>query len=122
MVNPTAELKPVGQVTVYHSSNGSYYHRFDVCKGMSGSSPYTLQECIDGNYKRCRNCNAPDPELVGEMCLWVDENEACHTTDECGLFSGDYTFILRDEALAEGMSGCIECGADEYLVPNTVIG
>lgn len=122
VVTPAASLKPVGEATVYHSSNGSYYHRFNVCKGMSGSSPYTLQECVDGNYKRCRNCDAPLPELIDETCLWVDENEACHTTDECSLFSGNYTLIPRDEALENGLSGCIECSADEYLQPNTVIG
>lgn len=120
-VTPSVTLKPAGEATVYHSSNGSYYHRFEVCKGMSGSSTYTLAECVDGNYKRCRTCDAPLPELVGEMCLWIDENQACHTSDSCSLFSGRYTLMLRDEALEKGMSGCIECGADEYLQPNTTI-
>lgn len=118
---PGTDLKPVGEVTVYHSSNGSYYHRFEVCKGMSGSNPYTLQDSVDDNFKRCRTCNAPDPELIDAHCLWVDKNGACHTSDECSLFSGDYDFILRDDALAQGMTGCIECGADEYLQPNTII-
>lgn len=120
-VTPSVTLKPAGEATVYHSSNGSYYHRFEVCKGMSGSGAYTLAECVNGNYKRCRTCDAPLPELINEMCLWVDENQACHTSDSCSLFSGHYTLMLRDEALEKGMSGCIECGADEYLQPNTTI-
>ena len=118
---PGVDLKPVGEVTVYHSTNGSYYHRFETCKGMSGSNPYTLEDCIEDRFKRCSKCDAPDPELLGEPCLWMDENGACHTSDECALFSGNYSFILRDEALAQGMTGCIECGADEYLQPNTLI-
>jgi len=120
-VVPSVDLKPVGEVTVYHSSNGSYYHRFNVCKGMSGSSPFTLQSSVDDGFKRCRTCNAPEAEMIGQHCLWVDKNEVAHTSDDCDLFSGDYTFVLRDEALEAGLTGCIECGADEYLQPNTVI-
>ena len=36
-----------------------------------------------------------------------------------GEFKGSFTLILRDDALEQGKAGCPECGADEYLVPNT---
>ena len=32
-----------------------------------------------------------------------------------------WTLILRDEALEQGKTGCPVCGADEYLIPNTVL-
>lgn len=120
VVRPDVTLKPAGEATVYHSSNGSYYHKVEICKGMSGSDPYTLAECVDG-YKRCKTCDAPLPELVDQACLWMDEDKLCHTSDECAQFKGSYTLILRDDALTEGLSGCPDCGADEYLVPNTIL-
>ena len=120
-VSPAVPLKAAGDATVYHSSNGKFYHRFNVCKGMTGSNPYKLSE-ITSKYRRCTRCNPPDIALVGETCLWEDENGLCHTADTCEKFSGDYTLILRDEALAQGKEGCPDCGADEYLIPNTVLG
>lgn len=117
-VSPAATLKPAGDATVYHSSNGKFYHRFSVCKGMTGSSAYKLSE-ITSSYKRCKTCDAPDTALVGKTCLWMDEDGLCHTSDECEKFNGNYTLIERNDALTQGKSGCPDCGADEYLVPNT---
>ena len=119
-VTPATTLKPVGEATVYHSSNGKFYHRFKVCKGMSGSKAFKLSE-ITSKYKRCKTCDAPATDMVGKTCLWMDEKGLCHTSDECDRFEGNYSFILRDDALEQGKTGCPDCGADEYLVPNTVL-
>ena len=64
---------------------------------------------------------APLAEYAIEHCLWQDEDGLCHTSDECAKFKGDYTLIERDQALEAGKTGCPDCGADEYLVPNTVL-
>ena len=117
-VSPATTLKPAGDAKVYHSSNGKFYHRRSVCQGMTGSKAYKLSE-ITSKYKRCKTCDAPDTALVGKACLWMDEDGLCHTSDECAKFKGAYTLIERDKALEEGKSGCPDCGADEYLVPNT---
>ena len=58
---------------------------------------------------------------MDEHCLWLDENGLCHTSDECAEFSGSWTLIPRDEALEAGHTGCTACGADEYLVPGTIV-
>jgi len=121
VVTPTVTLKPVGQVVVYHSSNGKFYHRREVCKGMTGSKPYLLSE-ITSKYRRCTTCDAPDTAMVGKTCLWLDEDGLCHTSDSCASFKGDYQFILRDDALEQGLKGCPDCGGNEYLVPNTTLG
>lgn len=121
VVTPSRTLKPAGEALVYHSSNGKWYHTEPDCSGMGGAKLYPLSECVD-DYKRCRKCDAPLPELVDEHCLWMDENGQCHTTDECpGFAEGKYTLVPRDEALAAGYDGCAMCGADEYLVENTII-
>ncbi len=123
-VTPGRALKPAGEITVYHTSNGSWYHTADTCKGMSGGKPYTLSECVTGAkvYKRCRTCNAPLPEYVDQPCLWMDAESLCHTTDECiAAAEGAWSLILRDEALEAGHTGCTVCYANEYLLPNTVV-
>lgn len=119
-VVPTVTLKPAGEAVVYHSSNGRFYHAQEVCSNMTGSNPYTLAECVQG-YKRCNACNAPDAQLVDQPCLWEDENKLCHVSDECSAFSGRFTLILRDDALADELLGCTVCKADEYLLPNSII-
>ena len=120
-VVPSTTLKPAGEAMVYHSSNGSYYHRHSVCQSMTGSDSYTFRECVEDGYKWCRRCGAPKPELLDEHCLWLDEANIAHTSDECASFDGEWTLISRDEALAEGYVGCPDCGADEYLVPNSIV-
>ena len=119
-VSPAATLKPAGEATVYHSTNGKFYHKVPVCKGMTGSNAYKLSE-ITSSYKRCKTCDAPDTALVGKTCLWMDEDGLCHTSDECAKFNGVYTLIERDDALAQALTGCPDCGADEYLVANTTL-
>ena len=120
IVTPATPLKAAGEATVYHTSNGKWYHMHTTCKNMTNAKPYTLAECV-GNYKRCNTCAAPLPELVGEHCLWRDKTGLCHTSDECAAFTGDYTLVLRDDALANGFTACTACGADEYLIPDSII-
>ena len=119
-VVPSVTLKPAAQATVYHSTNGQWYHSFNRCSGMTGGGAYTLEECA-ATLKRCRACGAADPALIGQPCLWMDEFKKCHTSDECSAFEGKYTLILRDEALAQGLVGCDKCGGSEYLLANTTI-
>ena len=120
IVTPATPLKAAGEATVYHTSNGKWYHMHTTCKNMTNAKPYTLAECA-GSYKRCNTCAAPLPELVGKHCLWRDETGLCHTSDECAAFTGDYTLVLRDDALANGFAACTDCGADEYLIPDSII-
>ena len=51
----------------------------------------------------------------------MDDQHICHTSDECASFSGGWTLVPRDEALEAGYAGCPDCGADEYLQPNTIV-
>lgn len=120
VVLPNVLLKPAGEATVYHSIEGTLYHSFNRCGSMLGGGAYTLAECA-GTHKACRACSAPAAELIGKACLWQDAQDLCHTSDLCSAFSGKYRLVLRDDALAAGFSGCTECHADEYLVPNTLI-
>lgn len=119
-ITPEIALKPAAQATVYHSSNGKWYHTFTRCQNMTGGKAYALEDCVDG-FKTCTKCGAPSPDFIGKPCLWQDESKLCHTTDECADFKGQYTLILRDDALAQEMSGCTLCGADQYLIKGTSV-
>ena len=120
-VTPERALKPAAEAMLYHSSNGGWYHTIPDCSGMGGAKLYPLAECVEDGFKRCRKCNAPLPELLEEHCLWMDEQGICHTSDECLSFEGQWTLIARDEALEARYIGCKVCGADEYLIPNTIV-
>lgn len=120
VVHPATALKDAGEIIVYHSSNGKFYHKAQTCKNMNGSDPYPLKTVV-GKFRYCNTCNPPSTDLIGLPVLWMDADGLCHTSDECAQFSGAITLIERDEALAQGKTGCTACGADEYLVPNTVL-
>lgn len=119
-VSPKVALKPAGEATVYHSTNGKWYHTFNRCSGMTGGGAYTLAECAQ-THKQCRACGAPDAAYIDQNCLWADENGLCHTSDGCEAFQGKYSLVPRDEALNQGAKGCAACGADEYLIPGTEV-
>ena len=121
LVTPTATLKPIDDITVYYYDVSVGYHVAADCVGMSGAPAGTLGEAVAAGKHACGNCNPPDAELIGLPVLWLDENKVCHTSDECAAFSGKYSLIARDDALAQALTGCPDCGATEYLVPGTAL-
>ena len=48
IVTPATPLKAAGEATVYHTSQGKFYHMHSSCKNMTNAKPYTLAECVDG--------------------------------------------------------------------------
>ena len=120
IVVPTRALKPAGEALVYHTTNGGWYHTIPNCSKMSRADLYPLSEAAS-HLKNCRTCAAPLPQYVDMYCLWMDEDDQCHTTDECPSFNGKYKLIPRDEALEAGHTGCEMCYANEYLQPHTVM-
>ena len=120
-VSPAVPLKSAGDVTVYYYDSSKGYHVRPDCKGMSDAPAHTLREAADAGKKACGYCNPPATGLLKQAVLWQDENGLCHTSDACAAFAGAYRLVTRDDALAQGLSGCPDCGAAEYLVPGTVL-
>ena len=113
---PSVTLKPVSQATVYHTSNGSWYHMAETCTNMSSAVAYTLQSSVDAGLKNCRTCGAPAASmLTAENVVWVDAQNCFHTSDECEFFSGKYTLMTLDDAVQAGKTACMDCGANEYV-------
>ena len=97
---PAPTVKPAGEATVYHSSNGRFYHMASTCKGMSSAEAYTLAESVNAGFKACGTCDAPDEQFVTENIpnIWVDENDVCHTSDECEGFAGQWRLMALADA------------------------
>lgn len=121
IVNPATALKPVGDIIVYFYDSGVGYHVKPDCVNMSGAPAGTLAEAVAAGKHACGNCNPPDASLIGLPMLWLDESKVCHTSDECAAFNGQYSLIARDDALAQGLTACPDCGAADYLVPGTLL-
>ena len=121
VVTPRETLKPAADAIVYHTTNGRFYHMREQCTNMTGAKPYTLQECVEGGFKKCNTCSAPDPAALEQLSLWLDEDDVCHVSDECEYFVGLYSLVNRDDALNDALVGCTHCGAVDYLIPFSTI-
>lgn len=115
IVLPSA--KPIGEATVYHTSNGRFYHMAEVCRNMTGAKPYTLAESIADGLGKCNTCGSPDPELLeAELAVWVGEDHVFHITDECEGLTEKWSAKTFEQALFEdGDTGCALCGANLYV-------
>ncbi len=121
VVDPAIALKPAGELTVYYYESSKGYHASPNCVGMSNAPAGTLGEAVALGKHPCGNCNPPAAELVGVAALWLDDNGVCHTSDKCASFNGKVTLVTREDALAQGLTACPDCGAADYLVPGTVL-
>ena len=121
VVSPTVALKPVSEIKVYYYNSSKGYHIGPNCSGMENAPAHSLAEAAASGKKACKHCNPPSAGLLGQAVLWQDADAVCHTSDDCASFSGSYTLILRDDALAKGLAACPDCGAADYLIPGTVL-
>ena len=120
-VSPAVALKPVSEIKVYYYNSSKGYHIGPNCSGMENAPAHSLAEAAASGKKACKHCNPPSAGLLGQAVLWQDADGVCHTSDDCASFSGSYTLILRDDALAKGLAACPDCGATDYLIPGTVL-
>ena len=120
-VHPTTALKPAGEARVYFYDSSKGYHMSPDCSGMKNAPAHTLEEAVNGHKNACSRCKPPAASLLGLPVLWLDEKGLVHTSDECAAFVGRYRLVLRDDALAQGLEPCPDCGAAEYLIPGTVL-
>jgi len=119
--SPAVALKPVSEIQVYYYSSSKGYHIGPNCTGMQNAPAHSLAEAATSGKNACKHCNPPSTGLLGQAVLWQDADGVCHTSDTCASFSGSYTLILRDDALAQGLTACPNCGAADYLIPDTVL-
>ncbi|MDO4356721.1 MAG: hypothetical protein Q4E13_09450, partial [Clostridia bacterium] len=116
-LEPLASVKPATEATVYHTTNGRFYHIAETCVNMAGATADTLGNAVVEGYEPCPNCAVPDSSLLAseETLLWADENGMYHTTDECGQFTGHYTLKTLAQCYEEGLTPCEACKGTDYL-------
>ncbi len=117
---PAPTVKPAGQATVYHSSNGKCYHMAANCIGMTGAPAYTLEDSISAGFRSCGNCGSPAADILSEeeTVVWLDESNIYHTSDECPNFSGVWSLVTITDACAADAAACSACGASSYAPEN----
>lgn len=109
-------FKKLGDMMVWHTTNGRFYHLDEHCPGMSGAKQFTLASSVADGFKPCTRCKPPAPELLEEdFVVWSGTDHLFHITDECEALTGEWTAMTFDEALLEeGYTGCDVCGANLY--------
>ncbi len=112
----TFTVKSAGEATVYYNDGSKYYHRSEQCGSMRTSTAHRFEETRDKKYRQCSGCAAPAKNLLGETEIaWVDAANVAHLSDECSAFEGDWTLMTAAQAIEDGCTGCIVCGANRYL-------
>ena len=119
---PRPTIKPIGEVKVYYSNNGTYYHASKDCGSMHDAPEHTLQEAMDAGKLPCpfRNCEGkvyPLSVLEDKDDVWIRDN-VFHITDDCAALTGPATLMPLAEVLADGsITACPECDATLYAKP-----
>ena len=110
------EVKKLGDMLVWHTEGGRFYHLDEHCPGMSGATQYTLSSSVEAGFKPCTRCKPPQPDLLEEdFVVWCGTDNNFHITDECSALTDTWTVMTFEEAmLEEGYGGCPVCGADLY--------
>jgi hypothetical protein len=113
---PLPSVEPLGEMLVWHTSNGKYYHLDEHCPGMSGAKQFTLQSSVADGFKTCPKCKPPAAELLQEkFVVWCGADHVFHITSQCPALTGKPTFMTFEEAmLEEGYTGCPTCGANLF--------
>jgi len=111
------KIKPMGETTVWFTSDGRWYHKDASCGTMRGAKRHTLNEAIRQKKTRCPYCEPPPPEAASVLNgVWVDDtSRVFHITDECELLGSNWTAKPAADAAANGYTPCEECGAYHYI-------
>lgn len=109
-------FKKLGNMMVWHTARGRFYHLDENCPGMSGAKQHTLSSSVEDGFKPCTRCKPPVPELLEEdFVVWCGTDHLFHITDECEALTGKWTAMAFEAALLEeGYTGCDVCGASLY--------
>jgi hypothetical protein len=118
-VNPELlpKIKPMGEMAVWFTNDGKWYHENESCGTMRGAKRYALNEAIRQKKTRCPYCEPPPPEIASVVNgVWVDDvSRVFHIKDDCDLLGLKWTAEPVADAAAEGCAPCEECGAYHYL-------
>ena len=95
-----------GNVYVYGTANGTYYHTNSSCSGMQGANRYTLRSMISAGRPACPECCAG-----AETVVYATKNGTYyHSYSSCSGMDDAQAGTLA-QALAVGKKKCPKCWA-----------
>lgn len=115
--NAVLELQAVSEITVWHTSNGKWYHKGETCGSMSNASAHTLKSAVLNGKTACPYCHPVAEEWANETAatVYVSGDSQWHVSPACRANTGDWTPMLMSDALTDGsLTACKTCGADRY--------
>jgi len=111
------QAKKAGDVLVWHTSNGKWYHKASVCGSMSNASQYTLSSAVSKGKTACPYCNPIDESwaAIEDEAAFVSAKNVWHLDESCRSNTGDYTVMTLTAARADSsLAACTACGANRY--------
>ncbi len=109
-------MRSVGEYEVYHTTDGKYYHRSEVCGSMKNGKVHTLSDAVRAGKKTCPYCNPISSDVL-EITdpVYVDADGCFHIDFDCKSIEGEFTVIPLAEAIADPeVRPCEDCGAVFY--------
>ncbi len=105
------------EITVWHTSDGTYYHKASKCGTMSNAREYTLAEAVANNKKTCPYCHPAEASLAREdgYVVFAGTDSVWHAAASCAKNTSDYTILTLTDARADhSLTPCDRCGARAY--------
>ena len=112
-------LRSAGEITVYFSNNGKWYHATPDCGSVSGLPARTLAEAASMRKPACPYCkpNAPvsTDVLSVENAVYVTSDNYWHTNFGCESVRGAWSVVSLEDARSNpALKPCDACGAIYY--------
>ena len=112
-------LRSAGEITVYFSNNGKWYHATPDCGSVSDLPARTLAEAASMKKPACPYCkpNAPvsTDVLSVENAVYVTSDNYWHTNFGCESVRGAWSVVSLEDARSNpALKPCDACGAIYY--------
>ena len=115
---PAPQILTAGEVMVWHTSNGKWYHKASECGSMSNASEYTLSSAVSKGKTACPYCHpiGEDWAETNEEVVFVSAKSEWHIDANCSANAGEDTVMTLTAARGDSsLTACRLCGADHYI-------
>ena len=112
-------LRSAGEITVYFSNNGKWYHATPDCGSVSDLPARTLAEAASMKKPACPYCKPNPPVstdvLAIENAVYVTSDNYWHTNFGCESVRGEWSVVSLEDARSNpALRPCDACGAIYY--------
>ena len=109
-------LRSPGEILVWHTSNGKWYHATSSCSSMNGEKQHSPLGEISEGLAACPYCQPVSRSALNvENAVYVDGSQKWHTDFACQAIAGSWTISPLSAAQSDAaLSPCEVCGAVYY--------